>query len=60
VRGTGLGLHICRKIVEAHGGEINVESHVGQGTRFSFSLPASPPEKGVDRDVDQDEDHPGG
>jgi K+-sensing histidine kinase KdpD len=40
-KGTGLGLPICRGIVEAHGGEIWVESQEGRGTRFSFSLPAN-------------------
>lgn len=40
-RGTGLGLSICRGIVEAHGGKIWVESKVGEGSRFSFSLPIS-------------------
>jgi K+-sensing histidine kinase KdpD len=39
VRGTGLGLYICRKIVEAHGGRIHVESKIGIGTSFIFYLP---------------------
>lgn len=36
--GSGIGLSICKKIVEGHGGEISVDSEPGQGTRFSFTL----------------------
>jgi signal transduction histidine kinase len=47
IRGTGLGLYICRKIVEAHGGEIKVEDVNGGGTCFAFSVPLQPLEAPV-------------
>jgi two-component system, OmpR family, sensor histidine kinase VicK len=39
-KGTGLGLYICIRIIEAHGGKIWGENNVDQGATFSFSLPA--------------------
>jgi two-component system sensor histidine kinase HydH len=38
-RGSGLGLALCRKIIEEHGGKITVQSAVGEGTSVSITIP---------------------
>jgi signal transduction histidine kinase len=43
-QGVGIGLSIVKHIVEAHGGRVIVRSAVGQGSRFTIELPASPPD----------------
>jgi signal transduction histidine kinase len=41
-KGMGLGLAICKRVVEAHGGMISVESVVGKGTVFTIIIPTEP------------------
>lgn len=50
-RGLGLGLHICAKIVEAHGGRISADSELGKGATFRFTLPVTPIPHGAGQSV---------
>ncbi len=45
--GTGVGLHVCKTLVDAFGGRIWAESVLGKGSTFSFSVPRNPPDDEV-------------
>ena len=45
--GTGIGLSVCKKIAERHGGSITAESTPGQGAKFIVTLPVTQPEKEI-------------
>ncbi len=61
IHGTGLGLYICRKIIESHGGKITAESKPGMGANFNFTLPVitSAKEKLPESTHETDKDNPG-
>ena len=50
-QGMGLGLSICKRIIEAHGGKILVESNLNKGTKFMFTLPIEHPDFKHAKDV---------
>jgi len=48
-KGMGLGLSICKRIVEAHGGKISVKSALKKGTTFKVTLPIKPKKLGGEK-----------
>jgi signal transduction histidine kinase len=55
--GTGIGLAICRKIVERHGGAITARSQPGQGAAFIVVLPVEQAKEGGERGESSQTDH---
>lgn len=49
IHGTGLGLDLVKRIVEAHGGTVTVQSEFGKGTEFLLRIPAAPPDQTDER-----------
>ena len=53
--GTGIGLAICKKIIERHGSSITVESQLGQGATFRFALEGSEKNSCTPADIPMEE-----
>jgi signal transduction histidine kinase len=55
--GTGIGLALCKRIVEQHGGEMHLDTTYADGTRIAFTLPAAdpPPDSGTSTDSEAPE-----